>query len=116
MRIVSRSEFMKLPAGTIYSNYEPCIFSGLHVTGGECGPDFLTCNLLDTTADEESSDAHFAAVDRMERGEDVPLEFGESFGREGLFDNEMLYAVWSPDDIRGLSAFLLKALKEQAEP
>lgn len=105
MRIVSRKELMAMPEGTAYSHYEPHVFNGLYVMGGRCGPDFLTASLLDdfggdsTTTDEE--------IARLERGEDVPLTFAESFGRDGLFDDDQQYAVWSDADRRGLAALLL---------
>jgi hypothetical protein len=104
MRIVSRKELMALPSGTVFSRYQPHVINGLLVTGGVCGSDFLECSLLDDF-NEESSDANVAA-DALERGEDVPLVFGEVFGREGLFDDSLLYAVWSNDDVRGLAKFL----------
>jgi hypothetical protein len=104
MRIVSRAELMRMPAGTVYAEYEPHTFHGLNVTGGGCGPDFLTCRLLDDFG-SDSSDA-CGDIERLESGEEVSLTFGECCGREGLFDDTKRYAVWSAADLRGLAAFL----------
>jgi hypothetical protein len=115
MRIVSRAELMSMPEGTVYSNFEPDIFSGLHVTGGPCGPDFLTCSLLTQFVGEDSSEHFHAICDRLVKGESVPLEFGESFGREGLFDHEMVYAVWEKSDLNRLADLLLQLANPEKE-
>jgi hypothetical protein len=106
MRIVSRAELMRLPAGTVYAEYTPHVFHGLNVTGGECGKDFLMCGLLDDFGGDSSTINEECA--RLERGEDVPLTFAEHYGRDGLFDDSRRYAVWSAADLRGFAAFLEK--------
>lgn len=96
---------MKMPEGTVFSSYEPDIINNLYVTGGQCGADFLVCCLLDGLGGGCES----KQFEKLRRGEEVPLVFADAFGREGLFDEDMAYAVWSKDDVRGLAAFLLGA-------
>lgn len=38
-------------------------------------------------------------------GEDLAMDF-DCLGRDGLFDRNQLFAVWSADDVRGLIARL----------
>jgi hypothetical protein len=108
VRIVKRQELMAMPAGTVYSLGEPMAFSGLFVKGDNVGNDFAMCSLLDDFG-EDDTDVH-EIVDKLRRGDDVPLQFGELYGREGMFDDEQCYAVWSSDDVEGLAKFLMSTV------
>lgn len=108
MRIVSRAELLKLPPGTVYSEYEPCYFRDLSVKVDTWENDWLYDSLfvpLDTTSDSD----YLAKCDVAERGEDVPLDF-HSTSRDGTFDDKQLYAVFSPEDVEKLIARLQEAL------
>lgn len=104
MRIVKRQELMAMPAGTVYSLGEPMAFSGLYVKGDTMGSDFAMCSLLDDFGEDDTD--VLEVVDKLRRGEDVPLQFGKMYGREGMFDDEQKYAVWSSDDVLYLADFL----------
>jgi len=112
MRIVSRATLMTLPAGTVYSEYKSgLIFKGLFLKddtckGGDGDIDWFMCSLLD----DFGGDSHTIDDDltKLERGEDLPLMFGECFGRDGTFHDEDRFAVWSTDDMRGLARLLEK--------
>jgi hypothetical protein len=113
MRRVSRKELMELPAGTVYSYYEPHVFHGLQAKDETCAPDgkpidWFTRSLLDAF-DCDSTDMFEVAFDPLERGEDVPLEFGVCFGRDAAFNEADRFGVWSKQDLLGLAAFLTKA-------
>lgn len=103
MRIVSRAQLMELPAGTVYSYYEPHVFHGLEVKDETCVHegkpiDWFTVSLL-ASFDADSTDIDEKVFDPLDRGEDVPLVFGECYGRDGCFDDKQQYAVWSKNDI-----------------
>lgn len=107
MRVVTKAQLLKMPSGTVYSSYEPHVFGPLSVFDGACGAsDFFMANLTDDFGDDSTTMHETIAA--LERGEDVPLVFGECYGREGMFQESQLYAVWSAADLRGLSAFLAK--------
>lgn len=103
MKIVTRKEFMELPAGTVFTYYEPCVFRGLHIkdSSPELGyPDFTMSDLIGAVENNSSGD--FAQkCQLMEEGQSMPVDF-ESSGREGLFDEKLLYAVYEKEDVQKL--------------
>lgn len=113
MKIITRKEFVKLPAETLFSYYEPCVFTDLMVKnetwffdGG--GSDFLTDSIIGAI-ENTSSDDFFEKCERMELGETVPMDF-EFTGREGLFDEKQLFAVYEKEDVKKLIDRLQKCL------
>ncbi len=114
MRIVSKQEFYKLPAGTLYSNYIPCIFEGLKIKGdtichdGEPS-DFFYEDLIGNV-DVESSE-EFCNI--LEKAVKDKTEFALDFDcgeRDGLYDDEDMYAVYNPEEILELSNKIAKCL------
>ena len=70
MKIVNKTEFYALPEGTLYSDYEPCIFTSLKVKGStlyseEKPTDFIYESLIGNIDAESSS--HF--VDMLDDAE-----------------------------------------------
>ena len=116
MKILTRKQFMKEPEGTLFSYYKPCYFEGLHAkdTGYEKdNPDFSMSDFIGAVKSDSSNDL-FEKCDRMELGESFPVDF-EFSGREGLFDEELLYAVYDKEDVRKLIARLQAMLTLQGE-
>ena len=102
---------MELPAGTVFSYYEPCYFRELIVkdSSPEKGyPDF-SCSHLVGAVETSSSGDFTDKCERMEKGESLPTDF-ESSGREGLFDDTLLYAVYEKEDVRKLINRLTETL------
>lgn len=98
MKLFEFKDFLKLPSGTIFSYYEPCIFNGLYKKGDSIKDiDFFYTDLI-APVKCESSDKYADLMMDWNVGEDVELEFdvGE---REGLFEQEQLYAVYSKEEI-----------------
>lgn len=103
MKILTRKQFMKMPAGTVFSYYEPCIFTGLYVkdSSPEKGyPDFSMSDLIGAIECDDSGEFS-DKCELMEKGDSVRVDF-ESSGREGLFDEKLLYAVYESNDIEKL--------------
>jgi len=103
MKIVSRQDFMQLPSGTVFSYYEPIVFRGLYIKDSEPEknyPDF-SCSDLIGAIENESSDDFFEKCQRMEKGDSIPVDF-EYSGREGMFDDQQLYAVYEKNDVEEL--------------
>lgn len=91
---------MEMPSGTVFSYYDPCVFHGLYIkdSNPEKGyPDFSMSDLIGAV-DCSGSDEFVERCNRMQQGESFPADF-ESSGREGLFDDKLLYAVYEPKDI-----------------
>lgn len=106
MRIVKRPAFLSLPAGVVFSTYEPCVFGELMLKGDTIGNDFYCASLVGAVAWSTSGDI-YERCDAMEReGSSFPADF-ESFGRDGSFaPGTQLYAIYEPADIQRLIATL----------
>jgi hypothetical protein len=113
MRIINREKFSALPAGVLFSKYEPYIFGDLMIKGesisGRDGHfiDFFVQQITDAVACDDSGEF----VDILDRAE----KMGESFaldldyqGRDGCLDEDQLFAVWEADDLQQLIARLQK--------
>jgi len=100
MKIINRSEFLKLPAGTLYSEFKLCVFDGLFVKGKTVGGDYYEESLIGNVAadsSEQFNDILFAAV----AGAYLQLEF-YSIARNGMLNQGQLYAVYGLDEIKQL--------------
>jgi hypothetical protein len=109
MKIVDRKTFLAMPEGTVFSKYEPCIFSELKIKGANCGEDdFLVQEIADAVRmeDGESSFDMFTRVNDLR--ESVPMDL-YCEGRDGLFDQDQLFAVWEDGDVAALISRLQHA-------
>ena len=102
---------MQMPEGTLYSNYSPFVFNDLCIKDDNpktgC-PDFSCSSLIGAV--ENNGDSNFTInCEKMEFGESMPVDF-EFSGREGLFDEDMLYAIYEKDDVIKLIKRLEKTL------
>lgn len=112
MRIVNRKEFLELPIGTLYSKYEPCIFGPLSIKydSWKESNDFIYVG-LNEFYHGDSSDSTDNKLDEMEStGINVPIDLNSS-GRDGLFDDDQLFAVYDNDDIEHLISKLKECIK-----
>jgi len=103
MRIIKRKEFLKMPSGTLYSYYEPCIFRELNIKTSDSTDyenDFVYFGLIgkfDTQDGKDDSEM----CSRMELGESIPASFEET-QREGLFDDDQLFLIYEKEDVEGM--------------
>jgi hypothetical protein len=101
MRIVNREAFLALPAETLFSKYEPCVFEDFCIKGDTLGNDFLYQSITDAI-NCESSEAFNDALERAEvKKESLSLDF-DCQGRDGCFDADQLFAVWEKADVEAL--------------
>lgn len=103
---------MEMPAGTVFSYYEPCVFRDLNIKASapEAGyPDFGVSYLVGAIDSGGSSDFS-GKCELMEKGQSVPMDF-DSSQREGLFEDEQLFAVYEVEDVKKLITRLENALK-----
>ena len=109
MRIVKRPELVALPVGTVYCEYygeRPWGFDlNIKMEGEESGwtNDWLYLDL--GCIDSDDSDQEF---DRRVRMENYGEEFGinKAWARDGLFDDDQRYVVWSKDDVEFMMTWL----------
>ncbi|MEQ4672308.1 hypothetical protein AB7W30_20065 [Providencia manganoxydans] len=113
MKIVDRTAFLKLPANTVYSlsdykvSSQRVNISGLYIKGDTvANVDYYEQSIPDFEWDdtEEYVNTILAAVkDNIE----IDVSFN-SETKNGLFDAEQMYVVWSKNDISSL----IERLKE----
>lgn len=111
MKIITRKQFMDMPIGTVWSYYEPCIFNELNIKASdkrEWETDFLLDPIIGQI-ENTGSDDFFEKCERMEKGESMPTDF-ENTSREGLFEDEQLFAIYEKEDVKKLIERLQKTL------
>lgn len=93
---------LKMPQGTVFSYYKPCFFNGLYIKNSDENDeiDFVVSNLVGAVEVNNSED-FVEKCGRMEKGESLSTDFNFS-GREGMFDNEQLFAIYEKDDVEKL--------------
>lgn len=103
MRIITLEQFIKLPSGVLYSEYEPCIFGDLRIKGDSMGKNDWGMQQIHDSLDFNSSTEQMdALLAEPKAGKSLPMNFDYQ-GRNGMFPRpESLYAVWERDDIEKL--------------
>lgn len=111
MRIVNRTQFLALPAGTLYAKYQPCVFEDLCIKGDSLENDWFYQDIVGAISSHDSGDF----TDKLERarvdGESLPMDF-YCQGRDGCFDSEQLFWVFERQDVGALICRLHAALGE----
>ena len=114
MKIVNRDTFLSLPMNTLFCKYESIgNFSGLEIKVNNPDsfyPDFVTLSIHDCWPQGCNDSSEF--IDKMqacEKGEEFEWDY-EDTGRDGLYDNGQLFAVYDQEDI-GRLINLLKTLQ-----
>jgi hypothetical protein len=106
MKIINREEFLKLPSGVLFSDYYPCVFSGLSIKLESLGAiDFCYKELIGNVKFDEATEMMDMLDDAEENGSSFPLDF-DTAQRDGMYQEEGLYAIYEPADIQGLIAKL----------
>lgn len=123
MRIVNRATFLNMPAGTVYSTFEPLLFGPLAIKGDTrwhdgndpARTDFLHQDInapLALPPGVESSGHWLDVTDTsLTTGSSIPMDF-DSTSRDGMFEADCLFAVWEPQDVRALILRLHQALTD----
>lgn len=116
MIIVDRKTFLDMPAETVFSFYEPCIFSGPAIKGktlfsdGEAIDFFYTNEFAGPIDAMSSGDEAEMLFDAQRNGTSLPLCF-DTLQRDGCFDHDQLYAVYERRDVEALIERLKKTLQ-----
>ena len=107
MRIVNLDQFVAMPAGTLFSKYQPCVFEDLCIKGDsiEETRDFFYQPIVDTLDCGGSDEFHSMLFDAQEGGVSIPMNFHYE-SRDGCFEPAQLFAVWESADVDALIARL----------
>lgn len=113
MRIVDRATFFTLPKGTVYAKYMPCVFEDLCIKDdtGVRYNDWYYQQIVDAVESESSNEWADKLFDAQENGTSMPMDF-DCTTRDGLYEDGQLFAVWEPQDVRGLIHRLHRALAD----
>jgi hypothetical protein len=117
MRLYKREDFIKLPVNTVYSrtDLEYNLFYGLYckTSGKDWLPDFIEQDLISETGFPAGITDGYESEEYFKRKMNA-FEYFEtnlnSAGREGYFDDDMVYVVWDKNDINKLIDYLKKCL------
>jgi len=113
MRIVDRATFLTLPAGTLYAKVSAdpvdCNFGELLIKGDSLSNDWYAQELVGWFTECDDSGDWSEAWDHMRAGGECIVELNCS-ARDGLFDADQLFAVFSRTDHIKLIQRLITAL------
>ena len=117
MKIVNRREFLLLPPNTVFAKYEPCFFGDISIKGDSLvSNDFWSTDDIGSAIRCESTEELMELLDLSERkGESLKMDF-ECEGRDGLFEDEQLFAVWEDDDVLALIERLKACVRTPSPP
>lgn len=110
MKIVDRKTFIAMPANTLFSKYEPCFFGPLEIKGESIGEiDFYVQQIADAVDANNTEEFSEILFDAEENKASFKMDL-HCEGRDGLFDDNQLFAVWEHDDVIALIERLQKLL------
>lgn len=115
MKIVDLATFRAMPSGTVFQKFTPNAFEGLQILESAEGPDFVATDLCEgLMSGDDWKEADNKIRDMHENGASHPVSFDNS-SRDGMFDRDQMFAVWSPEDVEVLMRRLEEAMSRQSE-
>ena len=109
MKIINLEEFRKLPENTLYSKYTPMFFDSLEIKGETWKCDFLSQSLHDAIECDSSDEMMTLLTDAKEIGTSLEMDFNCQ-SRDGIFNDDQLFAVWEKRDVEKLINRLMECL------
>lgn len=117
MKIVNRKEFLELPSGTVYCKYfNPDGFGNLSIKydtkydENNVGMDWLYMELSDFDDHVSSNERYDKLGDMVNLGMSFPLKL-DTVTRDGLFEDEQLFAIYDVNDVNLIIEALKSTLK-----
>ena len=119
MKLHKRKDFIKLPSNTIYSRVHDDsgnLMDGLFCkcSDGDDTNDWIEQDLISECGFPANIDDGFLAVLHQEEQRDSFNDFTTDLdcaGRDGCYDDNDLFVVWSKSDVKKLYNFLGECLK-----
>ena len=111
MQLVDRKTFLTLPAGTVYTKYMAHDNGDIAIKQGTVGDNDWTYTPLDTICfiDVQDADDLFDKLEEL-KPDDVIDTYMETSYRDGLFQEDAQFLVYSQDDVKKLIELLTHAL------
>jgi flavodoxin len=104
MKIINKQEFYDLPENILYSNYDPCVISGLKIkkkTIYNQEKEAIDYTYIDLIGNIEcdGSDDFFEILENSNKNKiNFNLDF-EIEERDGMFDEEEMFCIYEKKDI-----------------
>lgn len=108
MKILDRKQFLALPSGVLYSKFRYSIMEGLYIKyDTTAGGDWVNVSLIDSplTFTGDYSDMDEIYEKSHKEGTSFELDY-EATARDGLYEDEQLFAVYEKEDFVKLITFL----------
>src|SRR4051812_9857957 len=105
MKIVDRKTFLDMPPGTVFAKFGPLpsyVFGDVMIKGETSSNDFWMQPFISIDADDTSDWAE-EIEQSITTGHSIGLDLDYEV-RDGLFENDQLFAVWEHADVKGLIA------------
>jgi hypothetical protein len=111
MKIVDCKTFLALPPGTVYAKYAPSYFEGLCIKGDTLpnGNDWFYQQIVDSIRASDSGEWGALLDESETTGRELVMDFNFE-GRDGCFEDDQLFAVWSKEDVAQLIERLKRCL------
>lgn len=107
MKIVDLQAFIQMPGGTVFQKVEPQAAGALEVLELGLKADFVASPISQPEFEGANSMEGISDKwDEMEAGGSAPLAYGHASARDGLFENQQLFAVYERQDLERLIAYL----------
>lgn len=102
MNIVSLKEFRSLPEGTVYMKFNPHVFEELCIKGETWEHDFVMTYITQEIDAKDSGECGAILETAMQDSQySIKMDF-DCYGRDGLFEEKQLFAVYEKQDVEGL--------------
>lgn len=111
MHLVDRKTFLTLPAGTVYAKYINHECGSTAIKQATVADNDWTYTPLDTLSfiDAEDDGDLFNLLLELEPGASIDTEMENSY-RDGLFDKEDKFLIYSQDDVKKVIDLLTQTL------
>lgn len=110
MKIIDRETFITMPEGTVFSEYEPCYFGPLMIKGATVGAVDWYEQTVSDAFDFNDTDDLYRKCDAAVNGGNLPITLNCET-RNGMFDDDQLFAIWDQRDIAALITRLQRSLE-----
>jgi len=119
MRIVNRQAFLAMPVNTVFSKYTPCVMDAFNIKGDTIYDrdgkafDYYEQQVSDSVKARSSSEFSDILLAAEQDGSSFALDF-DGEGRDGLYDEGQLFAVWEEADVLYLIERLFRCVSSEA--
>lgn len=115
MQLVDRKTFLTLPAGTVCTKYMTHDNGDIAIKQRTVGDNDWTYTPLDTISfiDAEDADGLFDKLEELKPGDVIDTYMATSY-RDGLFEKNAQFFVYSQDDVKKIVDLLTHSLASTA--